>query len=115
MLGEAFDGLGEREQQVLGRDVLVLELAGLALGGAQDVEQLARRARLARAGGDRGKAVERPSGVAADGGRVGADLAQDGADEPVLLVEQRQQQMSRRDFRVAPVRGKSDRRLQRLL
>ena len=33
--------LGEGEQQVLGRDVLVLELAELALGGAQDGDELA--------------------------------------------------------------------------
>ena len=33
--------LGQREQHVLGGDVLVVELAGLALGGAQDVDQLA--------------------------------------------------------------------------
>ena len=35
---------GEREQQVLGRDVLVLELAHLVLGGAQDLDELARAA-----------------------------------------------------------------------
>ena len=34
----------EREQQVLGRDVLVVELAHLVLGGAQDLDQLARAA-----------------------------------------------------------------------
>ena len=51
--------LGEREQQVLGGDVLVAQLAGLALGGAQDVEQLAGVGGLAGAGGDRREAVER--------------------------------------------------------
>ena len=38
-------GLREREQQVLGRDVLVVELAGLLLGGAQDGDELGPRAR----------------------------------------------------------------------
>ena len=42
---------GEREQQVLGGDVLVAELAELALGGAQDGDQLARDGRLGRGAG----------------------------------------------------------------
>ena len=37
--------VGEREQQVLGRDVLVLELAHRLLGGAQHSDELVRRAR----------------------------------------------------------------------
>ena len=45
--GLAALGAGQREQDVLGRDVLVVELAGLALGEAQDVHQLAAGARLA--------------------------------------------------------------------
>ena len=40
-------GAGQREQDVLGGDVLVVELAGLALGEAQDVHQLAAGGRLA--------------------------------------------------------------------
>ena len=62
-LGERLAGgagrLGERDQQVLGGDVLVAQLAGLALGGAQDVEQLAGVGGLAGAGGDRREPVER--------------------------------------------------------
>ena len=114
-VGEALDGLGQREQEVLGGDVLVLQLAGLALGGAQDVEQLARGGGLARAGGDGGQPVELAADLAADGGGVGADLAQDGVDDPLLLVEQGEQQVLRRRFRVAAVGGEPDRLLQGLL
>ena len=62
-------------------------------------------ARLAGAGGDRRQAVDRAADLAADGGRVGADLAQDGADDALLLVEQREQQVRRRGLGVAPVGG----------
>ncbi len=91
------------------------ELAGLALGGAQDVEQLARGGGLAGAGGDRGQAVERAADLAADGGGVGADLAQDGDDDPLLLVEQGEQQVLGRRLGVAPVGGEPDRLLEGLL
>ena len=49
---------GEREQQVLGGDVLVLELAHLLLALAQDADELARRAGGLAAGGQRGHRVE---------------------------------------------------------
>jgi hypothetical protein len=114
-LGQALDRLGQREQQVLGGDVVVLQPPGLALGAAQDVEQLARGGRLACAGGDGGQAVKRAADLAADGDRIGADLAQDGIDDPLLLVEQSEQQVLRRRFRVAAVGGKPDRLLDGLL
>ena len=44
---------GERQQQVLGRDVLVAELAHLVLGRAQDLDQLARAAGGLGVGGRR--------------------------------------------------------------
>ena len=114
-LGQAVDGVGEGEQQVLGGDVLVAELAGLALGGAQDVQQLARGGGLAGAGRDRGQAVERAADLAAEGARVGAHLAQHGADDPLLLVEQREQQVLGRGLAVAAVGRQADRLLDRLL
>ena len=113
--GKALDGLAQREQQMLGRDVLVLQLARLALGGAQDVEQLARRGGLAGARRDRGQTIELAADLAADGGRVGSDLAEDRADDALLLVEQREQQVGGSGFGVAPVGRDADRRLQRLL
>jgi hypothetical protein len=53
--------LREGEEEVLRGDVLVAEPAGLALRGAQHVEHLARRARLAGAGRDGGQRRRAPS------------------------------------------------------
>ncbi len=69
---------GQREEEVLGGDVLVLELAGLVLGGAQDLHELARGRRLG-AGMARlvsGERVERGVDVGPDLLGTGADLAQ---------------------------------------
>ena len=107
--------LREREQQVLGGDVLVAQLAGLSLGGAQDVEQLAGVAGLARAGGDRREVVEGGVDDAADLLRRGADLAQDGRDHAVVLLEQHGEQVLGLDLRVAPRGSKADRGLEGLL
>ena len=86
-------GGGQREQDVLGRDVLVAELAGLALGEAQDVHQLAAGGRLVGAGGDRRELVERRVELGADRLRAGAELAQDGPDDALGLFEQRDEQV----------------------
>ena len=90
-------------------------LPRLALGGAQDVEQLARRRGLAGARRDRGQTIELAADLAADGGRVGADLAEHGADDALVLVEQREQQVGGSGLGVAPVGRDADRRLERLL
>ena len=86
--------LGQREQDVLGRDVLVVELAGLALGGAQDVDQLAagasapwRRAVIV------GRLSSAALSVGADRLRAGAELAQDRPDDALGLLEQRDEQV----------------------
>ena len=80
--------VGEGEQQVLGGDVLVLELAQLALGGAQDGDELAADGGLAGGALDGREPVEGGVDVLADGLGAGAELAQDGDDEAVLLLEQ---------------------------
>ena len=79
---------GEREQQVLGGDVLVAELRELALGGAQDGDQLARDGRLGGRARDRRQLLERLVDVGADGLRAGAELVEHGHDDAVLLLEQ---------------------------
>jgi hypothetical protein len=106
---------GEREQKVLGGDVLVAQPAGLALGGAQDVEQLARVAGLARAGGDRREPVERGVDVGAD--RLGRDLelAQHGLHDALGLLEQHGEQVLGLDLGVVAARGKGERGLEGLL
>ncbi len=92
--------LGEGEQQVLGGDVLVAQLPGLALGGAQDVEQLAGGAGLLGAGRDLGQRVERLVDEPADLLGAGAELAQDAGDHALGLLEQHGQQVGRRDLGV---------------
>ncbi len=102
---------GEREQQVLGRDVVVVHAPGLALGVAQDVEQLAGGRGLAGAGRDGGAAVERTAEVAPDGGQIGADALEHRGDDALGLVEQRPQQVLGRCLRVAAVGREAKRRL----
>ena len=98
---------GDREQQVLDGDVLVLELAHRALGGAQHGHELGGRRRLGLAR-ERRQRVERGVDVGAQ--RVGrrAQLAQDGHDEAaVLLLEQDGQQVFGGDLCVAPASGRA--------
>ena len=65
-----------------------LSCAGLALGGAQDGDQLARDGRLGGRALDRRQLVERLVDVGADGLRAGAELVEHGHDDAVLLLEQ---------------------------
>ena len=107
----------EREQQVLGRDVVVGEPARLAVGGVEHRGEL---------GGDRrrlgGGALERPaapratpSSAAADRARVGAELAQQRERDAVGVGEQRREHVRRRDLRVAGALGEADGLGERLL
>jgi hypothetical protein len=73
---------------VLRGDVLVVELAELALGGPQDRDQLARERRLGRRAGDLRLLLERLVDVGADGLGPGAELGEDRDDDAVLLLEQ---------------------------
>ena len=99
---------GQREQQVLGRDVLVLELAHLALGVAQDPDELAGRAGGLAAGADRGQRRRARTCVSrAHGGGVGAELGEHGRDDAAVLLEQHDEQVLGRDLRVA-ARSASD-------
>ena len=104
----------ERQQEVLGRGVLVLELLRLLgrlleqLGQpAADVDVGARAPHL-------GLRVERALGGLATCAGVDPDLAQERAREPVLLVEQRQQQVLRRQLLVPAAPGQLMRGLDRL-
>jgi hypothetical protein len=106
---------GDREQQVLDGDVLVLELAHRALGGAQHGHELGRRRRLGR-GRERRQRVERGVDVGAQDVRRRAQLAQDRHDEAAVgLLEQHGQQVFGGDLCVAPARGEREGCLQGLL
>ena len=67
-------GAGQPDQQVLGRDVLVAQRAGLLAGGVEGAEELAgRRGRGDGRAADAGQPTQRGVGLRADVGRVGAD------------------------------------------
>ena len=69
---------GQREQQMLGRDVLVAELAHLGLGRAQDLGQLARATRRLAGRRQCWQLVERETHALAHRARLDAELAQHG-------------------------------------
>ena len=97
---------GEREQQVLGGDVLVLEVAHLVLGVAQDADELARRAGGLAAGGQRRQRVERGVDLARAARRASApSLAEHGHDDAAVLLEQHGEQVLGRHLRVAAALG----------
>ena len=89
--------LEHREQEVLDRDVLVLQPLGLLLGGVEQLAERARHAHVARSGAraaDARPALE----VRLDVRRAARPTSTSGAleqarHEAVRLVEQRQQQV----------------------
>ena len=85
----------EREQQVLGRDVLVLELARLVVGAVEDARERAPRPAAAARALDGRLAAQRRLGLGAQLGGVRDQLLRQ------LLVEQREQQVLGIDLRVA--------------
>ncbi len=109
--------LGDREQQMLGGDVLVLQLAHLLLGVAQDLHELARATgRLgARGALDLGQRVEGLSVGLADRGGVHAELSQHRHDDPALLLEQDGEQVLGHRLRVAALVSQALCGLKRLL
>ena len=122
-VGQAPDGLapdvdlvGQREQQVLGRDVLVAAVAGLALGAPR-----ARRAAPGRPAGPTappagaGSASTRRCAAARTAQRVDADGLQQRAGQALGVVEQRDEQVGRLDGRVAALGGGLDGRRDGLL
>ena len=81
----------DREQQVLGGDVLVAQLAHLVLRGAKHLDELARAARGLGRGALAAQLRQRVEGGAqglANGRRVNAELAQHRDDDPFGLLEQ---------------------------
>ena len=96
---------GEREQQVLGGDVLVLETAHLLLALAQDAHELARRAGGLAPGGQRRHRVEQGVDLAAQGARVGAELGEHRHDDAAVLLEQHAEQVLGRHLWVAAALG----------
>ena len=110
--------VGEREQQVLGRDVLVLQLAHLRLGVAQDLDELGRAAgRLGARGAlelrQRVERLRRCVWRTAAGSTP--SLRSTGTTMPAVLLEQDREQVLGHRLRVAALVGQPLRGLQRLL
>jgi hypothetical protein len=90
----------EREQEMLGRGVLVLELLRFALGRFDEVARLARKGDL-DAALLLGQAVERLGDLAGDALRIGADLLQERRDQPALLLGEREEDVLGQHLRLA--------------
>ena len=89
-VGDAGLRLGEREQDVLGRDVLVAEAGRLLLGLLQDPDELARGADVGDGvAAQLGQLVRSPRGPgrAASCG-IDAEALQDRHDDALVLLEQ---------------------------
>ena len=111
--GIAF-GLGQREQQVLGGDVVVLEVFGLFAGAVEHLGQRVRHARL-RAAGDLGQLGD--GGVRAVQQFLHADARafEHGQHDAFAVFQQRRKQMHGQDFRIAVLSGSGRGGLDRLL
>ena len=91
--------LGEREQQVLGRDVFVAERLGFVLGFVEDLVELARQRRLRVALLRIARDLARD--LLAQRGDARAELLQNGNDDALVLLEERGEQMEIVDDRIA--------------
>jgi hypothetical protein len=93
---------GDREQQVLGRDELVIERRGLGLRRLEDAHELAGGPRL---GGGRSadarQLVEPRVQLGADRVAGRAQLREQRRDDPALLLDQHREQVLGRDLGVA--------------
>src|SRR5262249_10363614 len=107
--------LRDREHEVLGRDVLVLQLAHLLLGVAQDLNELARAAGRLCGALELRQRIERLGVRLANRRGIYPELAQDGYDDAALLLEQDGKQMLGHRLRVVPIVGQPLRGLERLL
>ena len=108
---------GEREEQVLGADVLVGELLRFALGLREDSVQARRQGRLSAPAGAR-QTLERLSRDLGHLGRAHPELLEDAGHDAVLLLAQRHEEMFRLDQWVPGIRRVllcGDQRLLRLL
>ncbi len=104
--GRAAGLADQREQQVLGADELVLEAGQLALGLLQHAAQARGKAGVRRAVG-LGQLGQLLLHVAADGGRVDLELAQDVGHDAARLRDQRRQEMFGIDLRMLGLFGRA--------
>ena len=94
--------LRQRQQQMLGRDELVLHRVGFALGRFEHLVQLAADLRR-RAAGDAGEMAQFGLDDLVQLAAVDADAVEDRADDAVALGQQRGQQVQRVDLRMPAI------------
>jgi hypothetical protein len=101
-VGDARVAVGQRQQEMLGRDVLVRERGHLLLGALQRAHELLRGPDLGLVGAaDRRQRRDRLLDRGAQRGQVRPDFLDHGRDEAVLLIQQRRQQVNGRNLGVA--------------
>ena len=88
--------LGHGEQQVLGGDELVLEVAGFVEGALQDLVQRLRKVHAGLHAGGLGQVAQQAAGLGDNGVGVHAALFQHRADDAFLLLGERDQQVQRK-------------------
>ena len=94
--------LRQRQEQVFGRDELILHRVGFALGGFEHAVQLGAELRR-RPAGDFGEMAQFGLDDALQLAAVDADAVEDRADDAIGFHYQRRQQVQRVDLRVAAV------------
>ena len=105
--------VGEREQEVLGGEVLVGELRPLLVGGVEDLLQLAAHARLAAVG--LGQLADGLVGGVAHASGARPTALEDRQDDALLLAQERRQQVVGGDLGVVLGLGRVDGAADRLL
>jgi hypothetical protein len=103
VLGEELAGLGrgggrDREQEVLGRDVVVLEPVRLGEGAVEDLLQVL--AEVAVGARDLGSALERALELGRERAEVHPGLLEQRRDQPVALIDERGEQVEAEDLLV---------------
>ena len=90
-----------RQQQVLGRNVFVLEIAGFLESLVQQLIQGIGGRRLSRAARDFGQTVNDAIGIVQNGLRTNPDLLEHRWNDAFLVLDQRGQKMHRHEFGIA--------------
>ncbi len=93
----ALSALGERQQNVLGRDVIVLHGAGMALGGGQNISCRAGKPHFGSRAVDTRAGLQVTLQVVPQGQWAACHLGDDGGSHAVFLLQQGQKQVGRFD------------------
>ena len=116
LLGRVALQVRDGQQQVLGRNVLVLEIGGFLESALQKfVGRLGEADLRSSAAGNFRQALDLAISLAQHGLRTNADFLQHGQNDALFVFEQRRQQMQRQQFRVAVLGGEVVAALHRFL